>query len=178
MSGVSRLRSTCRLFILSCAHLVANGHNIIVMNSGQYQIECNNIVLQMKVKSLIFLSDIPFWWWAPTPQNVQYCLQSLHSFIHADSENLPLSACYCSTLTPRTAQQCSKSFFAASVDSAVRSLISATNTYPVYSTTTVQAHILDRVKLPFSCGKNPGCADIVWSTRTYCPVFVSSYFLS
>ena len=43
---------------------------------------------------------------------------------------------------------------------------------------TVQAHILARVKLPFSFGVNPGCSDIIWSTPTHFPGFVKSPFLS
>ena len=41
----------------------------------------------------------------------------------------------------------------------------------------MQAHILAQVKLTFSCGINPGCADIICSTPTHCPGFVKSYFL-
>ena len=42
----------------------------------------------------------------------------------------------------------------------------------------MQAHILDRVKLPLSYGINPGCEYIIWYTPTHCPGFVRLSFLS
>ena len=42
----------------------------------------------------------------------------------------------------------------------------------------MQSHILAQVKLTFSCGINPGCTDIIWSTPTHCPGFVESSSLS
>ena len=45
-----------------------------------------------KVKSLILLSETPFWWWAPTPQKVRLRIFLTQSSLNEFSANRPLSA--------------------------------------------------------------------------------------
>jgi hypothetical protein len=68
---------------------------------------------------LMFCSGIPFWWWAPTPLNVNFWWWFEHSVLNALDANVPLLEWYAPMMIPSLIASHSSAHLLAIVSAAV-----------------------------------------------------------
>ena len=139
---------TCKVLILSAMALNENGQNIWSIIFGHIRIPCKRSVLYPWVRILFLCLTMPFWWWAPTPQNVIFWYFELIADRNPLSENLLLSAWYCFTLQLDWDRTFSHADFARKVSYSVKFCMRWTSTKLLtWSTKVVHTQILSFVKI-------------------------------
>ena len=105
-------------FIITVAIRIAYGHKLVDMELGQRLFACIVIVRASPWMVLIRLSANPFWWWAPTPANVNGWSLARQSLTYKFARNMPLSAWYDFISTPYCLEFNSNALFPSSIFSA------------------------------------------------------------